>query len=210
MGAGARPVRSGRPRRTEGPVPMNRRVLLVGSLSLGTEAALGQRSGEVDALRALAAGGVAVLIRHNIAPGSGDPPGFRIDDCATQRNLSEAGRSQSAALGNALRDRGVRITEVRSSRWCRALDTARLAFPDRAVAPDPLLDSFFDDRTMGASQTERARALIQAWQGRDGVLALVTHQVNITALTDIYPQEGDLVVVAPGSTRPEVVGRLRF
>src|SRR5215510_6513999 len=81
-----------------------------------------------EAWEALVRGGHVALIRHgNAPPGSGgDPPGFKIDDCATQRNLDEKGREQARALGDLFRQRGVRVDRVESSPWCRCLDTARL------------------------------------------------------------------------------------
>jgi broad specificity phosphatase PhoE len=94
---------------------------------------------------ALARGGTVALIRHARAPGTGDPAGFRLDACSTQRNLSEDGRAQAGRLGQAFRDNAVPVGRVLSSRWCRALDTARLAFGDR-TEPFPDLDSFFSDR----------------------------------------------------------------
>ncbi|HMS81661.1 MAG TPA: histidine phosphatase family protein, partial [Burkholderiaceae bacterium] len=84
-----------------------------------------------DALRD---GGCVLLLRHALTePGVGDPPGFRIEACGTQRNLSAQGRAQAARLGASLRDAGVAIGPVRSSRWCRCLDTARLAFRSEGV-----------------------------------------------------------------------------
>ncbi|MFN0164057.1 MAG: histidine phosphatase family protein, partial [Burkholderiales bacterium] len=78
--------------------------------------------------QALRSGGVVLLIRHASAPGTGDPPGFRLDDCATQRNLSDAGRFEARALGERLKKLGVTNAEVLTSQWCRCRETARLAF----------------------------------------------------------------------------------
>jgi hypothetical protein len=75
------------------------------------------------------AGGQVVVIRHSSTePGIGDPPGFRLDDCSTQRNLSAAGREEARRIGAAFRDRGVPVGRVLSSRWCRSLETTLLAF----------------------------------------------------------------------------------
>jgi hypothetical protein len=95
---------------------------------------------------------------------------------------------------------------VLSSRWCRALDTARLAFGDRAD-PFPPLDSFFSERGRNEAQTREIRRLVEGWRGQ-GVLALVTHQVNITALTGIFPAEGEILVLQPGPNGFSVVGRI--
>ena len=147
------------------------------------------------------------LFRHaSTVPGLGDPPGFRVDDCTTQRNLSAAGREESRRIGEAFRRHGVPVGRVLSSRWCRCLDTARLAFG--RVESWPPLDSFFEDRSRESGQTAAVRALL-AEPVTGGTLVLVTHQVNITALTGIVPAAGEMVVL---SRRPDggvsVVGRV--
>ena len=192
-------------------MPLDRRALVVGPAFLWAGAAFGRNAAGSDAMGALVEGGSVALIRHATAPGTGDPPGFRLGDCSTQRNLSEAGRRQAAEIGRRLRGAGVLVTEVHSSRWCRALDTAKLAFPEVPVTPDAAFDSFFDERGNRERQTEQARALIASWRGRQGTLALVTHQVNITALADVFPQEGEIVVLrSTASATTEVVGRVRL
>jgi broad specificity phosphatase PhoE len=157
-----------------------------------------------DALRG---GGKIVMLRHaSTEPGLGDPPGFRLGDCATQRNLSEAGRAEARRIGAAFVRRAVPVARVLSSRWCRCVETARLAF-GRVEAWSPL-DSFFDDRSREPQQTRRLRALI-AEPFTGGNLILVTHQVNITALTGIAPAMGEIIVLSPeppGSFK--IVGRL--
>jgi phosphohistidine phosphatase SixA len=155
----------------------------------------------------LRAGGTVALLRHARAPGTGDPAGFRLEDCATQRNLSDEGSDQARRIGAAFRERGIRVTRVLSSRWCRALDTARLAFG--TVEPFPVLDSFFEDRATATAQTDDLRGLLARWRGETGVLALVTHQVNITALTGVFPAEGEVLVLRPTGDGFELVGRVR-
>jgi broad specificity phosphatase PhoE len=164
------------------------------------------QAGEVlwDLLRA---GGQIVLIRHaSTDPSVGDPPGFRLDDCATQRNLTEAGRDEARRVGAAFRAHGVPVGRVLSSRWCRCLETARLAFG--RAEPWPALDSFFQDRQREPEQTEAVRSLLGR-QPQGGNLVLVTHQVNITALTRQYPAQGEMVIVTPhGAGEYILAGRL--
>lgn len=157
--------------------------------------------------RLLEGGGHVVLLRHAATePGLGDPPGFRLGECSTQRNLSAAGREEARRLGAAFRARGVPVGRVLSSRWCRCLDTARLAFGKAEGWPP--LDSFFDDRDREPDQTAAIRRLL-AQRPTDGNLVLVTHQVNITALTGVVPGPGELVVLAPrGDGTFAVVGRI--
>jgi phosphohistidine phosphatase SixA len=160
-----------------------------------------------DPWRLLEGGGHVVVLRHaSTEPGTGDPPGFRLGECSTQRNLSDAGREEARRIGAAFRSRGVPVGRVLASRWCRCLETARLAF-GRAQGWAPL-DSFFDDRSRGPDQTAAVRRLV-ADRPADGNLVLVTHQVNIMALTGIGPLPGELVVLAPrGDGSFVVAGRI--
>lgn len=156
---------------------------------------------------AIRAGDAVVLIRHALAPGVGDPPGFRLEDCATQRNLSEQGRRQAQAIGATFRRNGVTAARVLSSRWCRCLETARL-LDLGAVEPFPSLDSFFEDPGRADAQTAALRAFLDSPHAGP-LRVLVTHQVNITALTGVTPRSGEMIVVQPvagGDVR--LVGRL--
>lgn len=185
---------------------MRRRDLLLAAASM---AAAARVSAQEDALwQALRAGGVAILLRHaQTEPGTGDPPGFRIGDCATQRNLSLEGRRQAERIGASLAARRIRIDRVLSSQWCRCLDTARLAFPARAVEPYPALNSFFDDRSSEPRQTREVLAKIGAVHAPANV-AFVTHHVNILALTGEAVGAGEAVLVRGGGGAPTVLGRL--
>ncbi len=146
-------------------------------------------------------------MRHaTTEPGVGDPPGFRLDDCATQRNLSEAGREDARRISAAFRARGVPIGRVLSSRWCRCLETARLAFG--TVEPWPPLDSFFDDRSREPQQTQAVRRRVGEHPA-SGNLVLVTHQVNIRALTGLDAASGEMIILTPrGGGNFQVAGRL--
>ncbi len=135
-----------------------------------------------------------VLLRHALAPGTGDPPGFRLGDCSTQRNLSAEGREQARQIGAAFRQREIPVEKVLSSQWCRCLETAEL-MDLGPVEPFPALNSFFSDRSTAPRQT----AEVQAYLGQQpprGVIVIVTHQVNITALTSVVPASGQAVVMA--------------
>src|SRR5919197_1026166 len=143
----------------------------------------------------LRGGGHVVLIRHAATDrGTGDPPGFRLDDCTTQRNLSARGREDARRMGDTFRARGVPVATVLSSRWCRCLETARLAFS--TVEPWPALDSMFEDKSRS---DEQARAFREKAGTRpaNGNVVLVSHGVNITAWTGVPLAQGDLVVLAP-------------
>jgi len=142
----------------------------------------------------LRAGGCVVLMRHaQTVAGIGDPPGFRLGECSTQRNLSDVGREQAQRVGQAFAREGIRVDEVRSSAWCRCTETADLAFGRHTVwAP---VNSFFRD-SGGPEQTQtvlRDVAKLQAPRN----LVLVTHQVNISSLTDQFPAMGEIFITRP-------------
>jgi phosphohistidine phosphatase SixA len=154
---------------------------------------------------ALGQPGAVALIRHALAPGTGDPAAFRLEDCATQRNLDEAGRAQARGIGAAIRAAGVPVSRVLTSQWCRCRETAVLL--DVGPIEDlPALNSFFGDRAKGPARTAALRDYLAAQP--EGPLVLVTHQVNITALTGIVPRAGEAVIVtvAPDGT-VTVLGR---
>lgn len=177
--------------------------LLAGLLALASLHASGAETAPWAALRE---GGHVLILRHaETEPGIGDPPQFRLDDCSTQRNLSPAGRAQAQDLGKRLAKQGIIVTEVLSSRWCRCLDTARLAFGK--VSPAPALDSFFGEPQKAAAQTTALRKRIAGFRG-PGNLVLVTHQVNITALTGMHPAMGETIVLKMKADVLETVGRI--
>lgn len=151
-------------------------------------------------------GANVVMLRHAIAPGTGDPANFQLDDCSTQRNLSEAGRQQARRIGELFRQQNITVARVLSSQWCRCLETARLM--DLApVEPFPAINSFFNNRATEAQQTAEVKQLIVENRST-GVILLVTHQVNITAVTGVVPQSGEAVVLRAPEKQLEVVGSL--
>jgi phosphohistidine phosphatase SixA len=160
-----------------------------------------------NAWKALRAGGYVALMRHTEAPGGfGDPPGFRVDDCATQRNLSAKGRADAAKIGTRLKLEGIAIEKIVSSPWCRCKDTATLLNLG-AIETEATFGNVVVLRDQRESLAAGARALIAKWTGR-GNLLVVTHGANIAALTSISPASGEIVVVRSGSGGIEPVGRL--
>ncbi|WEZ83964.1 histidine phosphatase family protein [Rhizobium sp. 32-5/1] len=147
-----------------------------------------------DGWLALRAPGTHALMRHAQAPGTGDPDDFRLGDCTTQRNLDEIGRTQARAAGATIRANNVHLTLVLASQWCRAMETARL-LGFGPVEEAPQLNSFFADRSTRASQTEAIVARLQSAPPTEKLM-LVTHQVNITALTGIVPRSGEITVIS--------------
>jgi broad specificity phosphatase PhoE len=143
----------------------------------------------------LRGGGQVVLIRHAVTtPGAGDPPGFRLDDCATQRNLIDRGREDARRLGAAFRARGVPVGQVLSSPWCRCLETARLAFGRAEVWT--ALSNLYGDRSREKEQVAAMRAGV-GQRPSEGNLVLVSHGSTIQALTGESLAPAELLVVTP-------------
>jgi broad specificity phosphatase PhoE len=143
---------------------------------------------------ARAPGGPLLLMRHaQTDPGVGDPPGFVLERCSTQRNLSPEGRAQARSFGATLAAQGLRPTAMRSSRWCRCLHTAdEVAQGLGLVAATEAwaaLDSFFDEREREPQQTALLRARLSALRG-PGFEFWVSHQVNISAFVGAATQMG--------------------
>ncbi len=157
-------------------------------------------------LSALTQPGAVALMRHALAPGTGDPDGFDLDDCRTQRNLDDRGRAQASRIGEAMRSADVSFDAVWTSQWCRCRDTARLVGmgPPQDVAS---LNSHFAGRGDRAAQTRSTRRRI-ASQPADARLLLVTHQVNISALTGEFARSGEIIVVRREQGALTVVDRI--
>lgn len=167
-------------------------IALALALLLGT--APGVSAADETALwRALGSKGHVALLRHAIAPGTGDPPEFAIGDCSTQRNLSEEGRKQAARIGARFQENVMETAQIFSSQWCRCQETAKLLGLG-PVKELPILNSFFQRPERRTRQTQALKEWL-ASQDLDGPLVLVTHQVNIAALTGVYPASGELVVI---------------
>ena len=175
------------------PKNQNRIVLLLLPLLLTLIAVKESRSDNATIWDVLKSPDHFAIMRHALAPGMGDPPDFRLNDCDTQRNLSNAGREQAIKIGKELRRNGIIHASVFSSQWCRCLETADLLGFGR-VEELSVLNSFFQQYDKAEAQTQALRN----WLGRqdlEGAVILVTHQVNITGLTNVFPASGEIIVV---------------
>ncbi len=143
--------------------------------------------------------GIVAVMRHALAPGSGDSASFTLDDCATQRNLDARGREQAREIGKAIRTAGVTVDRVLTSQWCRCRDTARLL--DLGPVEDlPALNSFFRNPARADGQTADLRQFLLHLPPGETVI-LVTHYVNIRALTGRGVASGEVVLLKIGSDR---------
>ena len=153
----------------------------------------------------LRAGACAVMLRHaQTDPGIGDPSGFRLDQCSTQRNLSDKGRDQARKIGQWFKANSLKPASVQTSAWCRCKETAELGFGRFAVLG--ALGSMFDNRSGEDSQTRELRTRLQTISAGQFEV-WVTHQVNITALTGEVPAMGEALLV---NSKAQVLGRTLF
>ena len=135
-----------------------------------------------------------ILIRHSLAPGGGDPPGFKIDDCKTQRNLNRKGINQSKKIGKLFKKNKVPIDQVLSSQWCRCKDTAKYAFGN--FKEFTALNSTFQTpyNKNEPKQLKELYNFVKKWEGNGKNLVLVTHYSIITAVTNAVPSSGEIVI----------------
>lgn len=157
-------------------------------------------------MAAAAAPGAILLMRHATAPGTGDPPDMRLGDCRSQRNLSDAGRAEARAIGDRLRAEAPGFDRILASEWCRATETAELLALG-PVTPFPPANSFFSNRQEAGRQTAEVLAYLADLPQGARVL-MVTHQVNITALTGIVPRSGEIVITRRDGAGLRVLDRL--
>ena len=160
------------------------------AILLGAGAAHANDSAKLwDALRQ---GTAFAIMRHALAPGTGDPDNFKVGDCSTQRNLSDTGRKQAREIGARFRSNGITKANVLSSQWCRCRETAELLALGQ-VKELPSLNSFFQKFEQRETQTKALRKWLMTSRPK-GPLVLSTHQVNISALTGSYTSSGEIVV----------------
>ena len=139
-------------------------------------------------------GNKVILIRHSLAPGGGDPAGFKIGDCKTQRNLNKAGIEQSKKIGKIFKGNKIPIDIVLSSEWCRCKDTAFHAFGK--FKEFSALNSTFST-TYNKNEPRQIKEIekyLMNWEGEGKNLILVTHYSVITAITNAVPSAGEIVI----------------
>lgn len=152
-----------------------------------------------DRLQGTTPKGYVLLMRHSVAPGVGDPSNFKLNDCSTQRNLSETGRQDARDIGAWLARREIRISRVESSRWCRAKETATLLNLGK-VRLNKNLDSLFQESELtNHPQTIKIRKQIKDYRNKTGILILVSHYVNIGAIANVGVSSGEGVLVRADS-----------
>lgn len=181
--------------------------VLLGSFSLVLPLLVSANDGNANAWQALKDGEAILILRHALAPGTGDPANFTLNDCSSQRNLNEVGREQARSWKPFLAEHGIEQARVYTSQWCRTRDTAS-EMDVGAVSDMPSLNSFFQNRGDRLAQTRETVEQVNAL-GPGLPVVLVSHQVNITALAGIYPSSNEGVILAlPLSDEPSVLARI--
>ncbi len=138
-------------------------------------------------------GGKLIFIRHAYAPGNGDPAGFNLNDCSTQRNLSEDGRKQAQSIGEFFKKNKIEIDKVLSSEWCRCKDTAKIAFKNYST--NSFLNSFYSSK-FSKNKDKQILAFnnyIKNFRSKKNLI-LVTHYVFISEVLNYGPSSGEIVV----------------
>lgn len=182
-------------------------IVLVGQATL-TMASVDADQAEL--IERMKAGGHILMIRHALAPGTGDPSNFQIGDCSTQRNLDDRGREQARSIGKWLRSKGVSSPRVYSSQWCRCLETADLIGMG-PVTELPALNSFYEMTETRESNLKALRKFIAQQRSDGALIILVTHFVTIAAITDEGVSSGEGVLIEIQEDAPfRFVGRLSF
>ena len=190
------------------PEPALARRALLGA-GLGLIPWHGWATAGADAEALLRKGGVVVVFRHALAPGTFDPPGLRLGDCSTQRNLSDEGRAQARRIGEWFRERQLQPAAVRSSPWCRCMDSATLAF-GAAQAWAALGSPHGAPETTGARHLHELRKALVTASARSGRFeAWFTHMFVQSDLANDSTRSGDaLVLQAHQHANPQVLARL--
>ena len=144
-------------------------------------------------LNSLKEGKKIIFIRHAIAPGNGDPDNFNINDCETQRNLSEKGIEQSKNIGIFFEENKIKIDKILSSEWCRCKDTAKIAFNNFETFDS--LNSFYDEKFAQNEdiQIQNLKKYIKSWKS-DKNLILVTHFVVISSILNVGISSGEMII----------------
>ena len=189
---------------------LSRRILLGAALGAGLASAHAQVAAEEGNPHALLRkGGVVVAFRHAHAPGTFDPPEFRLGDCSTQRSLSEQGREQARRIGQWLRARQLEPARVRSSPWCRCIDSATLTFGAPEVWPALGSPRGVSESTGAQHLRELQQALVDMADQSGRFDAWFTHMFVLSDLTGYSTQSGEGLILAPGRRgKARVLGRI--
>lgn len=148
------------------------------------------------------------MIRHAYAPGFGDPSNFDVNIKSTQRNLNSTGKKQASNIGKLFKKNGINEAKIYSSYWYRCYDTAVLLDLGK-VEKFEGLNSFFEEHYDENKAVKKLKTFLKE-KKFNKPLVLVTHQVNITNLTNYYPDSGEIVIVKTATDNSfKVIGTIK-
>tara|TARA_B100001027_G_scaffold180245_1_gene131634 strand:+ start:233 stop:790 length:558 start_codon:yes stop_codon:yes gene_type:complete len=166
------------------------KIILILFISLNTSVKADSKKNIIESLKE---GGKLIFIRHAYAPGGGDPENFSINDCSTQRNLSEGGRLQSKKIGEFFRENNIKIKNIYSSEWCRCKETASIAFKN--FKKKSFLNSFFSFKFEHNRKNQMAnfQKFLLEWDKKSNLI-FVTHYVVISEILGYPSSSGEIVI----------------
>jgi len=157
-----------------------------------------------DILHLLRSGGYTLYLRHgntdNAVPDR--VPAVDLNDCNTQRPLTEAGRQLMVKVGNAIRKARIPIGEIKVSPMCRARESAAAAFPKLSPVGDKNLmyvANFTDSEK--ASIIANTRWLLSTPVTGSSNRLVLAHAPNLMDLMGYFPREGTSVILRPKGER---------
>ena len=147
-----------------------------------------------------------VFLRHSIAPGFGDPKNFKIDDCSTQRNLSKTGILQARSIGKFFIENNIEFSEILSSQWCRCKDTINeMNIGNWKTFPG--LNSFFQNFSKKQIVLPLLYNKLKNVKN-DELILLVTHQVVISEITNVFPPSGGIVIYNTKNKKAKLISNI--
>jgi phosphohistidine phosphatase SixA len=164
-------------------------------------------------MEALREGGYTILIRHAATQEfTPDPNLLDIDDCSTQRNLSDEGKRQAERIGRSFEKLGIPVGEVLSSPYCRCMETGKLAF-GKAVSSEVLRVGDSEPGTGRGDPGIAIRRLLDTPPEAGKNTVLIAHSVTLLYAFGLTSQpEGVAHVFRPsglGLGRPEYIGMVK-
>lgn len=187
---------------------VNRWFVLMLMWSVSGAAQTNQDSDIELAWSKLREGTAVAIMRHALAPGYSDPAGFDKSDCSTQRNLSDQGRRQAKLIGKIFRKQQITDARLYSSQWCRCVDTAELLDLGPVIEMQAL-NSFFENRAAGPEQNSELQSILtKLLQPGAKPVVMVSHQVNINALTGTGTSSGETLIIALEAGKVRVLARI--
>jgi len=169
-----------------------------------------------DLLTTLRAGGQVIVVRHGATHADqADTDPLNLENVAKQRQLNDKGRADARAMGEALKRAGIPIGRVYSSRFQRAVETARLI---AGKEPEATNDVTEGGQVVSPNENARRMQALRAMAARvpePGTNTLiVTHKPNILDAfgKDWFDiREGEASVFKPdGSGAYTLVGRVQI